>query len=279
MKRLTVLAVIAVLGAGCTDRGVMDVSPQQNAQPSAMIASPPGNPGLTVMTWNVYYGTDPTIVLAAPSPDLIPVYAAQAWALLNQTNFPQRAEALAQAIAANRPEIVGVQEAALWRIQETSDFNPMDPTPNAEEVVYDFLTLLTNALEARVQHYVVAAVDVSTDIEVPMVVLDESGNPVLDESGNPVLSDIRLTDRDAVLVRKGVQYSDPQSGVYTAAIPIELRDPAEVRGYGPWRWAPEAMPAWNPSFDVTPVDLVTSLVLDRGVYSAQELKAGALTKG
>lgn len=222
MKRLTVFAVVAVLGAGCADRGVMDVSPQQNAQPSAIIASPPGNPGLTVMTWNVYYGTDPTIVLAAPSPDLIPVYAAQAWALLNQTNFPERAEALAQAIAANRPEIVGVQEAALWRIQETSDFNPLDPTPNAEEVVYDFLTLLTNALEARGQHYVVAAVDVSTDIEVPMVVLDESGNPVLDESGNPLLSDIRLTDRDAVLVRKGVPYSDPQSGVYAAAIPIEL---------------------------------------------------------
>lgn len=61
-----------------------------------------------------------------------------------------------------------------------------------------------------------------------------------------------------------------------ASIPIELRDPAEVRGYGAWRWAPEAMPAWNPSFDVTPVDLVTSLVLDRGVFSAAELKAGAL---
>ena len=61
-----------------------------------------------------------------------------------------------------------------------------------------------------------------------------------------------------------------------AAIPIELRDAAEVRGYGPLRWAPEAMPAWNPSFDVTPVDLVTSLVLDRGVYTAAELKAGAL---
>jgi methylthioribose-1-phosphate isomerase len=62
------------------------------------------------------------------------------------------------------------------------------------------------------------------------------------------------------------------------AIPIELRDPAEVRGYGAWRWAPEAMPVWNPSFDVTPVDLVTSLVLDRGVYSASELKAGSLAK-
>lgn len=222
MNRLTAVAAAAVLAAGCADRGIVDVSTQRTAQPEASMVGVPGNPGLTVMTWNVYYGTDPTIVLAAPSPDLIPVYAAQAWALLNQTNFPQRAEALAQAIAANRPEIVGVQEAALWRIQQTSDFNPMDPTPNAEDVVYDFLTLLTNALEARGQHYVVAAVDVSTDIEVPMVVLDESGNPVLDESGNPLLSDIRLTDRDAVLVRKGVQYSDPKSGVYGAAIPIEL---------------------------------------------------------
>ena len=59
-------------------------------------------------------------------------------------------------------------------------------------------------------------------------------------------------------------------------IPIELRDPAEVRGYGAWRWAPADMPAWNPSFDVTPVDLVTSLVLDRGIYPAEALKAGAL---
>jgi methylthioribose-1-phosphate isomerase len=62
------------------------------------------------------------------------------------------------------------------------------------------------------------------------------------------------------------------------AIPIEERDPAEVRGYGTLRWAPEAMPAWNPSFDVTPVDLVTSLVLDRGVFGAEELRSGVLKK-
>jgi len=63
-----------------------------------------------------------------------------------------------------------------------------------------------------------------------------------------------------------------------AAIPIEMRDQAEVRGFGPLRWAPEGMPTWNPSFDVTPVDLVTSLVLDRGVYSAKELASGILAK-
>ena len=64
-----------------------------------------------------------------------------------------------------------------------------------------------------------------------------------------------------------------------AAIPIELRDAAEVRGFGSLRWAPEGMPAWNPSFDVTPVDLVTSLVLDNGVYTTEQLKAGALCDG
>jgi len=63
-----------------------------------------------------------------------------------------------------------------------------------------------------------------------------------------------------------------------AAIPIEERDQAEVRGYGTLRWAPEGMPTWNPSFDVTPVDLVTSLVLDRGVFSADELRSGVLAK-
>ncbi|WLT29991.1 S-methyl-5-thioribose-1-phosphate isomerase [Geothrix sp. PMB-07] len=63
-----------------------------------------------------------------------------------------------------------------------------------------------------------------------------------------------------------------------AAIPIEERNPEEVRGFGTIRWAPDGMPAWNPSFDVTPVDLVTSLILDRGVYTAQALKAGALLR-
>jgi methylthioribose-1-phosphate isomerase len=62
-----------------------------------------------------------------------------------------------------------------------------------------------------------------------------------------------------------------------ADIPIELRDPAEVRGVvGRLRWAPAAVPALNPAFDVTPADLVTSLITDRGVYDRAALAAGAL---
>jgi len=61
-----------------------------------------------------------------------------------------------------------------------------------------------------------------------------------------------------------------------AAIPIELRGEAEVRGFGDLRWAPADSPAFNPSFDVTPAGLVTSLVLDRGVVGREALEAGAL---
>lgn len=60
------------------------------------------------------------------------------------------------------------------------------------------------------------------------------------------------------------------------SIPIEERDPAEVRGFGSMTWAPEATPVFNPAFDVTPAALVTSLVLDRGVFGPADLAADAL---
>lgn len=62
-----------------------------------------------------------------------------------------------------------------------------------------------------------------------------------------------------------------------ADIPIELRAPAEVRGaLGRVRWAPEAVPVLNPAFDVTPAQLVTSLITDRGVFDRAALATGAL---
>jgi methylthioribose-1-phosphate isomerase len=60
------------------------------------------------------------------------------------------------------------------------------------------------------------------------------------------------------------------------AIPIEARDAQEVRGFGALSWAPASSPAYNPSFDVTPASLITSLVLDRGVVSREDLLAKGL---
>jgi len=50
-------------------------------------------------------------------------------------------------------------------------------------------------------------------------------------------------------------------------IPIEERDPAEVTGYGSERWAPEGINIYNPAFDVTPAELVTAIVTEKGVLS------------
>jgi len=57
-------------------------------------------------------------------------------------------------------------------------------------------------------------------------------------------------------------------------IPIEEREASEVRGYGDTRWAPANVPVLNPAFDVTPVSLIESLVLDRGVFSRSDLSQG-----
>jgi methylthioribose-1-phosphate isomerase len=51
------------------------------------------------------------------------------------------------------------------------------------------------------------------------------------------------------------------------AIPIEERAAAEVTGYGETRWAPEGVGVANPAFDVTPAELVTAIVTEKGVIS------------
>lgn len=48
-------------------------------------------------------------------------------------------------------------------------------------------------------------------------------------------------------------------------IPIEQRDPEEVRfGFGR-RTAPETVNVYNPAFDVTPADLITAIITDKGI--------------
>jgi methylthioribose-1-phosphate isomerase len=49
------------------------------------------------------------------------------------------------------------------------------------------------------------------------------------------------------------------------AIPIEERGASEVRGHGGLEWAPAGVAVRNPVFDVTPAELVTALITEKGV--------------
>ncbi len=66
-------------------------------------------------------------------------------------------------------------------------------------------------------------------------------------------------------------------------IPIEERNPEEVRGaggaFGKVTWAPETCEVFNPAFDVTPAELVTAWVLDRGIFKHGDIAKGALRVG
>jgi methylthioribose-1-phosphate isomerase len=48
-------------------------------------------------------------------------------------------------------------------------------------------------------------------------------------------------------------------------IPIEERAADEVTGFGASRTAPAGTPVWNPSFDVTPAELISGIITDCGV--------------
>ena len=52
-------------------------------------------------------------------------------------------------------------------------------------------------------------------------------------------------------------------------IPIEERDSSEVRGYRDVEWAAD-VPVRNPAFDVTPAELVTSIITEKGVIMAPD---------
>ena len=56
-----------------------------------------------------------------------------------------------------------------------------------------------------------------------------------------------------------------------AEVTIEERDPNEVTGYGDYMWAPKGIQVFNPAFDVTPADLVSYLVTERGVVMPKNL--------
>jgi methylthioribose-1-phosphate isomerase len=48
-------------------------------------------------------------------------------------------------------------------------------------------------------------------------------------------------------------------------IPIEERDPEEVRNFGGTQTAPADVNVYNPAFDVTPAELITAIITEKGV--------------
>ncbi len=142
---------------------------------------------LTVMTQNLDLGTDLQPILAATDFNTLVAAVTQTFAAVVATNIPARMEAVADEIAKRGPDLIGLQEAAIWRSQTPSDFIP---TPDASTVEFDLLQLLLDRLAARGLHYTPVANILNVDAEAPGLT-----------PGGVCCRDIRLTDRDVVLAR------------------------------------------------------------------------------
>ena len=196
--------------------------PATPTNPSRDVRATPAD--FVVMTQNIGPGANMDPLLAAEDPSAVPFLAAQAWGMLQASDFPGRAQAVARLIAMNRPQLVGLQEVALYRIQHPSDAITGGATP-ATTIVYDYVPMLLDALHALGADYRAVAVVTETDAEVPMYT---GGGPEA-----PTFDDARFTDRDVILARGDVPVSGVRSGLYRARIPLGLGGPDAfvVRGW------------------------------------------------
>jgi endonuclease/exonuclease/phosphatase family metal-dependent hydrolase len=228
VKRLALLALAGLFATACqSDRLVSPSDTSVTSSDNALLASrfgrdayrlpPPWAPGIRVMTYNLYLGTDLGPIMAATSQEEYLGLAFAAYAELQQTDFPARAGRIAEQIASAVPDAVGLQEVALWSVSAPYALTLPPGPPTAPFVTkYDFLQLVIDSLKARHLRYVAASVVPTSDVAAPVPTgFDATGNP----TGFAV---VRFQDHDAILVRAGVRYRDPQHGVYEAYIPLTL---------------------------------------------------------
>jgi methylthioribose-1-phosphate isomerase len=58
----------------------------------------------------------------------------------------------------------------------------------------------------------------------------------------------------------------------SASMSIEERDPKEVTEIGGRRITPRGVNVFNPAFDLTPLELVTAVITDKGVFSKEQIQ-------
>jgi len=184
-----------------------------------MAAADSDNDKIKVMSRNIYLGADifPVIATAQQQAELppeqqnpiaIPLAVSEVFQTVQATNFPERAQALADEIERRRPHVIGLQEVSQWFIGPADSL--VGGTSPATDVVYDYLDILMAALAERGLDYTIASSIDNADLELPMV----TG---ADATGYPTFADIRLHDRDVILVKNNpnVSFSNEYSGNFT----------------------------------------------------------------
>ena len=135
-----------------------------------------------------------------------------------------RLQGVADEIATRMPDIVAVEEASLIRTESPGDLIIGGTNP-ARQVVFDYLQILVDTLATRGARYAVVSSANEIDVELPMFNL---------QTGR--VDDVRLTDRDAILVRTDLppgqlRVSNAQHGNFRNVIQISSIGLSVLRGW------------------------------------------------
>jgi len=144
-----------------------------------------------VMTRNMYVGTDFSEIFAAQDTQTLLAEVAEAFGEVQASNVKARIEAMAHEIKTTKPDLISLQEVALWQT------GPFDPTsPSANTVAFDYLQLLLDELNKNASlNYEPVAVLTNLVAEAPAI-------------GPTGLFDVRFTDRVVVLARTDLNKKD-----------------------------------------------------------------------
>lgn len=162
-----------------------------------------------VLTYNMYPGTEFSGIFQSQSAQELVSEVAEAFTDVQASNVPERVDEIADQIATAQPDVVALQEAALWRVGF-----PQDPEP-ATIVVYDFLQMLLDRLAARGANYAPVVVQTNLDAELTGVFSATSA------------FDVRYTDRVVILARTDLPTSEYKiesigAGAFNTVLPVEL---------------------------------------------------------
>jgi endonuclease/exonuclease/phosphatase family metal-dependent hydrolase len=218
-----VVPLLAVLIACMAFAGVAQAKPAKH-----------GSKGTTVkvMTRNLYLGADLTPAIESTSTAAFIEANGGILRQVEATNFPVRAKGLAKEILSKGPDLVGLQEVALWRTAAPSLGPVFSGKPEATTVSYDFLKLLLAQLNKGKKLYKPVVVQDEFDFEAPANANGVPGDGP--GGGQGVLANAevngRLTMRDVILarLRAGVTTSNPQSGHFSHLLVVKVAGSKEV---------------------------------------------------
>lgn len=152
----------------------------------------------TIMTWNIFFGAN-LFPLINTKPEGVPEGVTEVFNQFIQSDFPARAKSIAEQIDRTKPDIIGLQEVALWKVQSSS-----------KKRVINFLNILLSDLKNRGLDYRVIAVNKNIRNQLPSSTGEIVG----------------LLDRDVILARRNspLLFSNIQEDNFETNLVVPFED-------------------------------------------------------